>query len=297
MKPNTTKVLIVSCAVVLSTALISISLNTSRVNRAVADCSVELIPLNAALANVDSVFKYHADSTQQLILLKVDAKDLQQHLVELHESAMRLKEQKRWLLDANAISFLFQLLSVLLIAIGMYLLQTINNLVVRNKKITEHFQQRYGKFQEHFNEIASSMNHRMQQLTKRASQFDHKVKTRQMVNQIFSRCQIIHHCTLFLVAEPKMGDTYNDENLKFCYNINEECTAIQQQVGQFTNKWEFLEINKTDRKLLIGLLKGARVQMERLKLPETGNYYKEVHDHITTTINCIRGKQHKKRLI
>ena len=57
----------------------------------------------------------------------MDAKDLQQHLVELHESAMRLKEQKRWLLDANAISFLFQLLSVLLIAIGMYLLQTINN--------------------------------------------------------------------------------------------------------------------------------------------------------------------------
>jgi hypothetical protein len=247
-------------------ALIALCINTFRVNESISKSGIEFVPLNAQLANKASIQALLTDSSDVSITLNIDQKAFQQHLFKINESINQLKEQKRYILDGNTISFLFQVLSILLIGLGLYLLKTVTELA--------------SNIDEKSNKLSSEVEKINQQSVKLSSD----IIERQLINHLINSCQIIHQYTILFKEEIINSINYDPNNLKICCYLSRE----HDEIINLLSANQSITIKKEDKEYCIKLLIDSKLIFEKLKLKESSPFYSGVYIQINKTIMKIK---------
>jgi hypothetical protein len=165
----------------------------------------------------------------------------------------KLKETKKYILDANSISYLFQVLSFLILGLGLYLLD-------KGKKAIQE-----------------------------AEKYSSKIKTIQETNTLTRFCESINYLSLQLQPDKLQGDKYNSENMKLCHLISRK----SEETKDFIEDNQIYRItNEQEKKLLSELISDVKQKFDTMDLSKINGYYRDVYSIIDKLLERIQRLKH-----
>lgn len=240
--------------VLIIVAAVIISVNTNRTNNKIdlinssfkESPSLLLNNTNVnAISNLDSI---KTDSNSYFFLVKVDSALFTIHNVKVKTSKEKIANLSRNVLDNNTISYLFQMISLLLLGIGIYLL----------KKVSE-----YSKESD---KLSKNLSNLIQQL--------------RFSNELIRAGEIMNFYSQFLVVDKK---PYNSSNLLYCGKI----ALNNDKMKKILSQKKIEEISETDKTTIEDLLNNLLRQFESLQLIEIEGYYYKVYVEIIDNLAII----------
>lgn len=271
-------------------------INTIYVNKEVKTLftRIDIIPsikIEDSAANIkkDVVHAKHVDS---IIFHKIDSVVLQYKYVQIKDATAKMLETKNFIIDANTMSFFFQIFSLLITGLGLYLLSRIENEFKESKKLYERTKSKLKKLEPTLLNI-ENLEEKIKNL-----EFFNSIKT--ITNDIINSSERISMLGNLLQKDKAKG-IYSEDNIRLCIFINESLEKIQKEIKEINelkiSSTIFEKVNneiKDCKSKATNILYDVFKRFQNTKLDEVGNFYKLTLNEIEVTLKLIRKMEIKR---
>ncbi len=201
-----------------------------------------------------------------------------------------INASKNYIFDANSMSFWFQVISILVIGLVVWILQKSQDNVDESKASFIHslseYENKYNTqvketkkdFKSVVNNINEEHKNKIEELNNIIEESKTKLTSVLKYSSIIINSQSLSrfieniYIYAFMLKEDKCIERYIPSNILACHRIFYYIELIQNLI----NQPNFKTINKNDKEISLHLLKDVRTKMKSLKLLQKNNYYHSV---------------------